>query len=460
MGVDRCLAPLVGPVIKMSQSQSESPRRLDRGENTRLHGWSLLLARLAWSAIFAACLGSFIAGLPAHFNQLLTVSNSTQLWMQLSPKDERVLSGLGLDIHFYAFYLVAFEILAVAGYAALGLFIFWRRSDDRMAIFVSVVSIIYGTTSVPVLQSLAQSRPDWLVPLTLLNSIGLGSAVLLFFRFPDGRFVPGWTLWLGVFWVTWALLWPFFPAINPDRLVFPLPILVKLIWYGVGIGAQIYRYKRHSTLVEQQQTKWAVLGFTAAFVGFFLFNLGYMPLFPAQTYGLPYAIYMLIGYPLLILVPSFLAPVSLGLAILHYRLWDIDFIINRSLVYATLTGILAGIYGASVIILQQVFRNITGIGDNLAIVTSTLAIAVLFAPLRNRIQRSIDRRFYRKKYNMAQMLTEFSAKMRDEVDLDRLSEDLLDIVQRTMQPAHIALWLRSTGDTHPPSTLWQWKDKP
>ncbi|HEX9077199.1 MAG TPA: hypothetical protein VF932_15540, partial [Anaerolineae bacterium] len=163
-----------------------------RGEITRLRGWGLFLARTAWAVIFIACIGAFIAGLPAHLSQLLTMSNDPQLWMQLK-NDEHVLSSLGLDIRFYAFYLVAFEMLAVAGYAALSLLLFWRRSDDRMAIFVSVVSIVYGTTSVPVLQSLAQSQPDWTVPLTLLNSIGLGSAVLLFFRFPDGRFVPGWT---------------------------------------------------------------------------------------------------------------------------------------------------------------------------------------------------------------------------------------------------------------------------
>lgn len=441
----------------MLQHKYETAERQEHHENTRLRGWGLFLARLTWAALFTACLGSFMAGLSAHLDQLLTISDTPALWMQLTPNDVRVLSSLGLDIRFYAFYLIAFEILAVASFAALSLFLFWRRSDDRMAMFVSAVSIIYGTTSVPVLQSLAQSQPDWNVPLALLHSIGLSSTIFLFFRFPDGHFIPRWTLPLGVAWAVWALLWPFAPAINPDNLTFPLPILVKLVLYGVGVWAQIYRYKRHSTLVQQQQTKWAVLGFTATFIGFFLFNLGYMPFIPTKTYGLPYAIYMLTGYPLLILVPSFLAPVSLGLAILHYRLWDIDFIINRSLVYAGLTGILACIYGASVILFQQVFRAITGFGDDLAIVTSTLAIAVLFAPLRDRLQTAIDRRFYRKKYNMAQMLAEFSSKMRDEVDLDHLSEDLLDIVEQTMQPTHIALWLRSTGDSNPSAPQQHWK---
>src|SRR5512143_1020046 len=112
----------------MLQHKYETTSRQGRDEHTPLHGLGLLLARLTWAALFTACLGSFIAGLSAHLDQLLTVSDSPALWMQLAPNDVRVLTGLGLDIRFYAYYLVVFEILAVASFAVLSLFIFWRRS--------------------------------------------------------------------------------------------------------------------------------------------------------------------------------------------------------------------------------------------------------------------------------------------------------------------------------------------
>ncbi|HKV01828.1 MAG TPA: hypothetical protein VJQ26_06875, partial [Ktedonobacteraceae bacterium] len=137
-----------------------------------------------------------------------------------------------------------------------------------------------------------------------------------------------------------------------------------------------------------------------------------------------------------------LIPLSFGLAILRYRLWDIDIIINRTLVYGTLTVLLALVYFGSVIGLQSLLHGFTG-GNQLAIVGSTLLIVALSQPLRHRVQDIIDRRFYRRKYDTARTLTAFSAKLRNEVDLDHLSEQLVEVVQETMQPAHVSLWLRS-----------------
>jgi hypothetical protein len=144
------------------------------------------------------------------------------------------------------------------------------------------------------------------------------------------------------------------------------------------------------------------------------------------------------GLPILI-------PLSFGFAILRYRLWDIDFIINRTLVYGALTGTLALIYVSLVIGLQSLVHRLTGqvLDSPLVIVGSTLLIAALFQPLRHRIQYTIDRRFYRRKYDAVRTLEAFSADLRNEVDLNILTERLIAVVQETMQPTHISLWLRN-----------------
>jgi hypothetical protein len=141
--------------------------------------------------------------------------------------------------------------------------------------------------------------------------------------------------------------------------------------------------------------------------------------------------------------------VAIGFAVLKYRLYDIDVVINRTVVYGALTATLVAIYFGGVATIQAIFRGITAQEEQpqLAIVVSTLVIAALFNPLRRRIQGFIDRRFYRSKYDARKTLEAFSAKLRDETDLDALSEDLVGVVQETMQPAHVSLWLRPDPDS-------------
>jgi hypothetical protein len=140
-------------------------------------------------------------------------------------------------------------------------------------------------------------------------------------------------------------------------------------------------------------------------------------------------------------------PISIGIAMVHSRLYDIDFIINRTLVYGALTVVLIAVYFDGIVVLQRTFVALTGQQSTLAVVASTLLIAALFNPLRRRIQSFIDRRFYRRKYDARKTLEAFSAKLRNQTDLDALSDDLVGVVRETMQPAHVSLWLRP--DTAP-----------
>jgi hypothetical protein len=153
------------------------------------------------------------------------------------------------------------------------------------------------------------------------------------------------------------------------------------------------------------------------------------------------AIYLL-GYTFASYLAVLLIPMSIGIAVLRYHLFDIDVLINRTLVYGALSVSLAVVYIGSVVLLQATLRTLTGQGTQLTVVVSTLAIAALFNPLRRRIQAFIDRRFYRRKYDAAKTLETFSAKLREETDLDALSDDLVGVVRETMQTAHVSLWLR------------------
>ncbi|MDQ3436157.1 MAG: hypothetical protein ACR2FR_07385 [Rubrobacter sp.] len=199
----------------------------------------------------------------------------------------------------------------------------------------------------------------------------------------------------------------------------------------VASGAAVIVRFRRSRGDERQQLKWFAYAVAVMVVVFLIwFSLVLTGLVPPSSlmYELP-----LIGLP-----------VATGIAILKYRLYDIDFIVNRTLVYGSLTLVLALMYFCGIVILQRLFVALTSQQPTLAVVASTLLIAALFTPLRRRIQSFIDRRFYRRKYDAAKTLEAFSARLRDETDLDALSGDLVGVVRETMQPAHVSLWLHPT----------------
>jgi hypothetical protein len=272
--------------------------------------------------------------------------------------------------------------------------------------------------------------------------------------FPDGKLPsPRWRVivWLnGVMAVAGSFTAAFLPGPSPFIEAIDNPFgleglkdvknlvdgVVEALSYGVlgvaGLAALYVRFRRGPG-AERQQIKWLAYVGTVLVTGTILSYAGPESLSGSWLRQVGFALQVigLVGLP-----------VAIGIAIFKYRLYEIDLLINRTLVYGALTAMLVAVYVGSIVALQGFLRALTGQESQLAIVASTLVIAALFQPLRRRIQSFIDKRFYRRKYDARKTLEAFSAKLRNETDLDALGDDLVSVVRETMQPAHVSLWLR------------------
>jgi hypothetical protein len=258
--------------------------------------------------------------------------------------------------------------------------------------------------------------------------------------FPTGRFRPRWTWLIALLWVVQPVIY-FLPS-PYSKPFWPgwLGALDSLVVFGSTAAVQFYRYRWLYTPVQRQQTKWLVFGFALNVLMVSLSSL----LGPESP-----AYWLSVVFSGLGLMATGLA---LGIAILRYRLWDIDTIINKTLVYGSLTALLGALYAGLIIGLENLMSLFGGTAaqNPVVLVISTLAIATLFLPARRRIQNLIDRRFYRRKYDAEKTLAAFSASLRDEVDLEQIHKQLIAVVQETMQPAHVWLWLAQPEPEKPP----------
>ena len=390
--------------------------------DTRLSGGFLVFARVGWMLLVALTLGLVVVGFPFAVVQLQQLPGGSDAVWSIA------LSGVSAFV-----------------WVAIGVLLFWRKSDNWMALLVALMLVVQGADSLSGVVSVSTEAGQ--VAAHVLDFLAFLLLFLVFCLFPNGRFVPHWIGWLVVGFLP-VLLLSTFP-------ILPFQQLWMLVWYGFlggGVLAQLYRYRWGSSPMQRQQTKWVVLGVGVVFsveFGLFLAFLLVPSLGPTGSLP-PWLLEALSNT-----VPA-LIPLSFGLAILRYRLWDIDVLINRVLVYGLLTALLTLVYFSSVTLLQFLLRGLIGqaLQDQWAVVGSTLAIAALFQPVRRRIQRSIDRRFYRRKYDAARTFAAFSSTLCHEVDLDQLGEELVAVVQETMQPSHISLWLRPTDQSRTHRAAW------
>jgi len=340
--------------------------------------------------------------------------------------------------------MAAALLVPMAAAATIAVFLFWRRSDDWMVLLFSLwilTNFVFSTRSLAALQ---QAYPAVQAPVRLVWILAFLLTIVLLYVFPDGRFVPQWTWLLAAAAVALVVLSPSLPEDMLNLPDAPQEVSVLrwratvLAWLGLwctGVFAQVYRYRRVSGPVQRQQAKWVMftLSLFLAIIG-----LGYM--IPSLYLNLPdvwFAAVLLTAAPLGIVVP-----VSIAMAILRYRLYDIDRVISRTVAYAVLTVLLGAVYAGVVLILGQLFGGVTGDPPTWAVAGATLAVAALVQPARRRIQAAVDRRFNRRHYNAARTVEAFTDRLHQEVDLDALAPELLAVVDQTFQPTEASLWLR------------------
>jgi hypothetical protein len=330
---------------------------------------------------------------------------------------------------------VPFGLLMPLGFMLIAFIIYWYKSSDIMGWLVSLMLVFLGPYLIAGVNELVATVPAWQGMNQLLVSTGMSTFFLFLCLFPNGRFVPTWLKWFAILNVVLIYAASF---LNPT-IWSSATVAIFMVSVVVGFLGQIYRFTYVSDRSQRQQTKWVILGLSGPVFTVFWWFLIIVP----GVLQLPQDTIAHFIHQSIFAALALSLPVSIAVSILRYRLWDIDILINRTLVYGALTAALALIYFGSVVLLQTIFRLVTGEGQSeIVTVFSTLAIAALFTPLRRRIQAVIDHRFYRRKYDAVQTLAAFASAARDEVDLNELTGRLLEAVEDTVQPAHVSVWLR------------------
>jgi hypothetical protein len=345
------------------------------------------------------------------------------------------LRGIGVSVATYALFQVAFTLLIALVWFIVAAIVVIRASDNWMVLLIAAQAFTQGASAA--FNNFLGGATMWAIPAQALGA--LNSMLLFAFlaMFPTGRFVPR--------WLRWFLIPALIVAALMSFIQLPLAFLYFFVVMTVLIVAQVYRYTRVSTPLQRQQTKWVILAIALVIVGEMA---SVLPTLFIADLTRPNSIYFIIMDPLTNGLIA-LCAVAFAFAILRYRLYEVDVIIRRTLVYGSLTIILAGVYVAGVVGVQSIVNTIArstggveGPASPVLIVITTLLIAALFQPLRHRIQRFIDRRFYRGKYDTRKTLEAFSAALRQEVDLSALTGQLVEVVTETMHPEHVSLWLR------------------
>lgn len=427
--------------------------------DTSLRGRRLLIARMVWLAIAISSLLLFVVALPLYVKFLETVCAGASCPSgQVSLQTARTLQRAGISLHAYMIVNVTLTVIFALLWMGVGLLMFWRKSSDWMVLIFSLwfMTQILSTENASLVGFQQVPTPFLnIIDTSLLvsNLLDTSLVFLVFAIFPNGRFAPRWMRWVAFLAIALYIVPSFIPPLERTNAS---PNTIGSVFFflfaGCLLGGQIYRYRHISTALERQQTKWVV----SSIVVTILLQIGiFLPLFISPSLNQPGSLYSaaqnVLSTLLLLIIPP-----SIAIAMLRYRLWDVDVIINRALVYSLLTAILALLYFGFVLGLQFLFDHLIGptaANSPFILVGSTLLIATLFRPLRSRIQSIIDRRFYRRKYDARHIVANFSATLRGEVDLAQLSEQLVAVVEETMQPVHVSLWLSSQSSRKQSSGL-------
>lgn len=397
----------------------------------RLSGRWLLLARLSWIVVTMTIV-------------VLNALAFPDAWAEkFSPQVMADLHRLQLSPTLYGVIVTGESVLYILVYLALGLLIFWRRSDERMAFFCALMLVTFGgaasggflyDASSGALPATLAAHPLLRAATLALVAVGQTSFIVFFCLFPSGHFTPRWTRWLAilcaVFWVTAY----FFPALPTGNAGYLIPLVALIV-----VAVQVYRYRRVSTLMERQQTKWVVFGVTVAILLFAIVNLGDL-LAPPELTSSP-ALGSL-GPGSVITLALLIVPICIAVAILRARLWDIDLIISRTLVYSALTICVAGLYILVVGYLGALLRS----SNNLLISLATTGlVAVLFQPIREWLQRAVNRLMYGQREEPYSVVARLGRRLEDTLDAEAVLPAVVETLAQALKLPYVALTLKQ-GD--------------
>ncbi|MBO0793822.1 MAG: hypothetical protein J2P36_23120, partial [Ktedonobacteraceae bacterium] len=387
---------------------------------TRLRGKWLLFARVIWTLVLVLAVSLFIIGIPFSFADAHLICTPADCGdnSRLTLDQVRELQHLGLSLDFYAALAVGLSIFLEVVYVAVGAAIFWRRSDDRMALLGSLALVTFGAAFRGF--NPEPSLSPWLLALSLVMAFFGNCAIgLFFYLFPTGLFTPRWVRWLALAWVIyWGIknlvLGAILTNAGLDFIIF-ISLLLSMV------VTQVYRYRHISTFEQRRQTKWVVYGLSLALLGFLALII-FSPL--AFQAVIPDLIMGSMLYVFLSLIP-----LSIGIAILRSRLWDIDVIINRTLVYGSLTACVVLLYMLVVVGLSTLLQ----VNSNLLIsLPATGLIAVLVQPLRERLQRAVNRLMYGDRDEPYQVISRLGQRLETTLAPETVLPTIVDTVAQAL----------------------------
>jgi hypothetical protein len=408
---------------------------------TRLAGRALILARAACLGWIALVVLLVAMALPVRHAELVSMLQN------LTPAQEAVLQELGLTGVLHPGQRLALELVVIFVFVGTGLLIVAQRPRDWVALHVSAALTAYIAWVAPPLDALVSSHSVWEIPATAVQAVGLMSALLFFYIFPDGRFVPSWTRFLLVVSAAFALAWVLLPGsvfdlTNPFQLGVPSFVVVMLAFTSC-IAVQVYRFTEVAGPAQRQQTKWILYATATAIGAYMLFGVDRFALPALREARVAGFVYDMFGVPLFLTV-LIVVPVAFAISILRHRLWDIDVIISRTFVYGSLMAIVSGISVASITFSQRLFVALTGQVSDTAVVLTTLVAAALIAPLKNGLER-VTKRWMGPRPDPAQVLQVFGDQVRtfvETVDVQQLTAKALDTAIRAFGASSGAVYLR------------------
>lgn len=420
---------------RANAQQNTSDAVASHSVKTRLSGSWLLVGRVVWLALVIPSLGVFLVELPAYYALLQRpcVDETTcNIAGTMTAKGLQALAALGFSTPGYAaFYTIVWAIF-VAMWSGIGFLIFLRRSDDWFALLTAFFLVMLGL--LPTTSALMITHPALTFLVIFIGLAGQIAHWLFLLLFPNGRLVPRWMVVLIPLAIIQSILFVAPPpwSFSMNNMPGWFKGLLALIVYGGIIIIQVYRYRRTSSAVERQQTKWVAFGITIVAIGSFSFGFLFNAVFPVvEQSDSPYSLIQIV-YPLLLLV----LPLSIGIAILRYRLWDIDIIINRTLVYGLLTAFVVGFYILVVGYLGAILR---AEGNLLISLIATGLVAVLFQPLRNALQRGVNRLVYGLRDEPYVALSRLGQRLRTTLEPDAVLSAIVATVRETLKLSYAAI---------------------